>query len=457
MFSSNGKFERRFGRVMAVTLVLLSCLAVHTWATRTSELNLNVTGETVWDDEVTVIRDGTGNMVFKDLFTTVILSALEVIGSGDGVHSHSFLDASDGLPTATLSLDAVGAVTIVTNLDISPPGAAAGELTVGNNDAANDTITLGGGVMQWTESLARFAFSNPINVSGNGSFAGDVEVGGNDIFFQAGTESFSWNNGAGQFELTDGLVLSGPTDELVTNGSFTGDSDWTKGSLWTLPGTVATCSNASTGGNLTQTIGGVSVGEKYRVTFDVTAGAGNAIIMSIGGEAGASVNTVDTFVQNITASGTGDLTFDPTGAPTSISIDNVSVVEITAKVLQVDNGDLDVDGDITADSYTDHTPGWAGSSEDALTTLAAVRSVDGRLDHRSLPKMARRRIMIFDEDDNITTETIGRDLGAMITIQTESIKALRTRNMQLKNRVDNQKARLEVLETQVQELIDGRP
>ena len=57
---------------------------------------------------------------------------------------------------------------------------------------------------------------------------------------------------------------------LAVNGSFATDTDWTKGTGWSIDGTAA--KSAGTASNLTQTLG-VS-GNQYRVTADITRTAG---------------------------------------------------------------------------------------------------------------------------------------------------------------------------------------
>ena len=64
--------------------------------------------------------------------------------------------------------------------------------------------------------------------------------------------------------------------DLVTNGTFAADSDWTKGANWTIGSGVAT----KTGGaanNLTQTIGSTAAAW-YRISLDVTRSAGTLTI-----------------------------------------------------------------------------------------------------------------------------------------------------------------------------------
>jgi len=114
-------------------------------------------------------------------------------------------------------------------------------------------------------------------------------------------------------------------------------------------------------------------------------------------------------------------------------------------------------GDITAASYSDHTPAWKGSSKEALTALLAIKKDSkGNIDHTSLPEFARRtaieqrptgkKIVINPDEENPIevdeTEPVAvpaRDLGAMVTLLTEAIK-------EQQNQINELKARIAVLE-----------
>jgi hypothetical protein len=75
-----------------------------------------------------------------------------------------------------------------------------------------------------------------------------------------------------------GLVL-GP--ELVTNGTFDADTDWTK-SGWTISTGAASYDGTVTANSITQSIS-AAVGKLYAVTFDVTFGSGanEALVISL--------------------------------------------------------------------------------------------------------------------------------------------------------------------------------
>jgi hypothetical protein len=72
---------------------------------------------------------------------------------------------------------------------------------------------------------------------------------------------------------SQGLVL-GP--ELVTNGDFATDTNWTKGTGWTITGGAAVATSVAAFGELSQAAG-IAVGF-YRVTLNVTVSAGAGFI-----------------------------------------------------------------------------------------------------------------------------------------------------------------------------------
>lgn len=71
--------------------------------------------------------------------------------------------------------------------------------------------------------------------------------------------------------------------ELVTNGTFDADTNWTKGATWTIGSGVATCTTAS-GDHISQSIAGVTSGKTYVVTYTMTRTTGN-LVASLGSTA----------------------------------------------------------------------------------------------------------------------------------------------------------------------------
>ncbi len=115
--------------------------------------------------------------------------------------------------------------------------------------------------------------------------------------------------------------------ELVANGTFDTDSNWTKGTGWTISGGVASCSGGSA--NLTQSVS-ATVGTTYRVSFTITAYNSGAIRTTFNTISSQDYNSVGTFVDffKITSITSGQILLDPRGTFDG-SIDNVSVKEVT--------------------------------------------------------------------------------------------------------------------------------
>jgi len=109
---------------------------------------------------------------------------------------------------------------------------------------------------------------------------------------------------------------------LVTNGTFDTDSDWTKGTGWSIGSGVASASSAT--GTLQQA--GVATANKwYRIQFYISAYTSGTVTPNIGGVSGASYNSTGWKSEILRANGTpvNFLTSTFTG-----SIDNVSVQEL---------------------------------------------------------------------------------------------------------------------------------
>lgn len=77
--------------------------------------------------------------------------------------------------------------------------------------------------------------------------------------------------------------------------------------------------------------------------------------------------------------------------------------------------------DVSAASFTDRTPAWTGTSEEALDQLTRMSSSGGQIDHTTLPAFTRRKV----KDPKTGADIEGRDLGATITMLVESVKELK--------------------------------
>ena len=116
---------------------------------------------------------------------------------------------------------------------------------------------------------------------------------------------------------------------LVTNGTFDTDTDWTKGTGWTIGSGVGTKA-APTGSNLDQTGVYLTGGRSYAFTFDLTwvaAGFTPAIYGSGSTTSGTQRSSSGTYTETLTAK-VGDSVVRIAAATNADgSIDNVSLYE----------------------------------------------------------------------------------------------------------------------------------
>ena len=120
--------------------------------------------------------------------------------------------------------------------------------------------------------------------------------------------------------------------ELVTNGGFDTDSNWTKGSNTTIAnGKATTTGTGAFGSVIYQSISLVS-GKFYKISIDIEKQSGSQLIARWGSQnAIASLNSTGTFTNYFQANSTGSQLlniFEQTGGDFVGSIDNVSVVEV---------------------------------------------------------------------------------------------------------------------------------
>ena len=132
---------------------------------------------------------------------------------------------------------------------------------------------------------------------------------------------------------TGGATVAAATaarPELVTNGGFDTDSDWTKGTGWTISGGVLTASSGSYGFSVYQN-SSWTAGVAYEITADVTVTAGTLQVW---------VDAVGTKIADVTATGTLREIFVTTNSSGRIiqltsssfegTIDNISVKQISS-------------------------------------------------------------------------------------------------------------------------------
>lgn len=188
-----------------------------------------------------------------------------------------------------------------------------------------------------------------------------------DMMFSdyVGTPAVVGSSVALQLDSAQGERRTSLGSELITNGGFDADTNWTKGSGWTISGGVAT--RTATGGtsNVSQSIGAV-FNTLYKVVISATISAGNLTVRMGNNStvlATASVSGEHTFyVRPASTDGAIYLAGDSTFAG---SIDNVSCREVITVTEQARGSELKASGTVgmtgTATAATYNTVTGAGT------------------------------------------------------------------------------------------------
>ena len=112
--------------------------------------------------------------------------------------------------------------------------------------------------------------------------------------------------------------------DIVINGDFAADSDWTKGTGWTISGGTAT-HVGPTAGNLTQGLSTTLLaGKTWEVTFTVLNRSAGTVQGLMTGQAGIVRSTNDTFIETFTNTADSNFALVPS-ADFAGDIDNVII------------------------------------------------------------------------------------------------------------------------------------
>jgi len=188
---------------------------------------------------------------------------------------------------------------------------------------------------------------------------------------------------------TDLDILGGNGADLAVNGAFTGDTDWTKGADWTLPGTVATAAPGA-GTTLTPAAATTIVtGETYEVTYTMSGYVAGALNATLGGAALTARGSDATFVERVVAVDTTDLIFT-SDAASDYDIDDVAIVHL---------------GSMHLGQFTVAKNGNLFRGEVKCLQAPATGVTD--IDFYSAPEVAG----IYDDDVTDLTETVIRTNG----------------------------------------------
>ncbi len=152
--------------------------------------------------------------------------------------------------------------------------------------------------------------------------------------------SFSGDGATATFTLTENLgtdekaLFVFAETEYSTNGTFAGDTGWTKGAGWAISAGVATATGAISTA-LEQSAGVTLIeGKSYSVKYTITRSAGT-ITLSVGGTAGTARSASGTYSETIIAGSTQTISFGTSGF--TGTVDNVSIRDVTGPVIKNPN------------------------------------------------------------------------------------------------------------------------
>jgi len=144
-----------------------------------------------------------------------------------------------------------------------------------------------------------------------------------------GTGDFTFTRASSATRInSDGLIetVSVLGSELVTNGDFATDTDWSKGANWTISGGSANALN-SVGYERIVQLGTLPAGV-YQITFTISSYTNGTILPIIGGTSCSLVSGNGTFTQNVTVVASTTITQIVSHPTFTGSIDNVSIKEV---------------------------------------------------------------------------------------------------------------------------------
>ena len=118
--------------------------------------------------------------------------------------------------------------------------------------------------------------------------------------------------------------------ELITNGDFATDTNWTKNAEWTISGGKANAANSVSYHRIVQNGVQLSNTTLYRLIFTVSNLTSGGVICVVGGNNGLGVTANGTYIQYVTSASTAGDALQIASNPTFTgSIDNVSLMEVT--------------------------------------------------------------------------------------------------------------------------------
>ncbi|MAE84063.1 MAG: hypothetical protein CMB80_15075 [Flammeovirgaceae bacterium] len=177
---------------------------------------------------------------------------------------------------------------------------------------------------------------------------GDVLVNGDDGVYE---------NQMSGYQKSGALDEVG--DDIVTNGDFATDTNWTKGTGWTISGTADTDASQLADSDLTQTPATALVENKtYETTITVSSYVAGNVTVVVGGTEGTDRGSDATFVENILC-GSGDDLDIRADVDGDLSVDDfaVKLANITWDMRLMQFATVTLTGNRLMDNPAEHVAG----------------------------------------------------------------------------------------------------
>jgi hypothetical protein len=142
--------------------------------------------------------------------------------------------------------------------------------------------------------------------------------------------ALTWLFTSGKWAIVTNKAVATPTQgsDVVVNGTFSADTDWTKGAGWAIAAGLATATTASS--NLTATVAPLTNGVWYQSQYTLSAFAAGTVRARLGGTNCPTRNVNGTYTETQRAGGTSLVAV---GSGFTGSLDNWSVKALTLKDL----------------------------------------------------------------------------------------------------------------------------
>ena len=224
------------------------------------------------------------------------------------------------------------------------------------------------------------------------------------------------------------------SEELVTNGNFNTDSDWTKETGWTISGGTANFSGGTGNKAMYQAVG-ITNGKTYKIQYTVSSISAGQVAVRFGGMSGVdeiTATTIGTYTGYITATGSanGNIHIEDNDNNFVGSIDNVSVQEVLGDQprlnYDISNGVVQSCPSLLLEpartnliTYSEDFSQWTASNL-TVTDNNAI-SPDGTLNASKLTAISGASVKRIQETGFSTTST---ERCYSVFVKTDDIKAI---------------------------------